>query len=245
MTIFKWILECCWPSNTLSWYKKPQVTLVRTETHKNVCSGVHVSSLLLSWIITALSLPSLFSPSPLIYYIFLLSWCLAGGSFLCWNANASDPAHTSKSFSWFSYLAGLDAAKIKQVGTICGQESTRRIGDYKVKYGYSDIELLRWGKGFCPRLLHWREILPFLLTSLFIANVTFFFWSAAKSKPIIAEPEIHGGYPLDGVTGFLVLMSEGLYKALEAAHGPGQANQVKTPKHFKLHMGISLHYIRS
>lgn len=50
--------------------------------------------------------------------------------------------------------------------------------------------------------------------------------SAAKSKPIIAEPEIHGAQPLDGVTGFLVLMSEGLYKALEAAHGPGQANQV-------------------
>ncbi|XP_015672205.1 TGF-beta-activated kinase 1 and MAP3K7-binding protein 1 isoform X2 [Protobothrops mucrosquamatus] len=90
----------------------------------------------------------------------------------------------------FSQL-GLDAAKIKQVGTIGGQESTRRIGDYKVKYGYSDIEFL----------------------------------SAAKSKPIIAEPEIHGGHPLDGVTGFLVLMSEGLYKALEAAHGPGQANQ--------------------
>ncbi|XP_073182880.1 TGF-beta-activated kinase 1 and MAP3K7-binding protein 1 isoform X2 [Lepidochelys kempii] len=90
----------------------------------------------------------------------------------------------------FSQL-GLDAGKIKQVGTICGQESTRRIGDYKVKYGYTDIELL----------------------------------SAAKSKPIIAEPEIHGGQPLDGVTGFLVLMSEGLYKALEAAHGPGQANQ--------------------
>lgn len=51
-------------------------------------------------------------------------------------------------------------------------------------------------------------------------------FSAAKSKPIIAEPEIHGGHSLDGVTGFLVLMSEGLYKALEAAHGPGQANQV-------------------
>nr|KAF6453989.1 TGF-beta activated kinase 1 (MAP3K7) binding protein 1 [Molossus molossus] len=86
---------------------------------------------------------------------------------------------------------GLDAGKIKQVGNICGQESTRRIGDYKVKYGYTDIDLL----------------------------------SAAKSKPIIAEPEIHGTQPLDGVTGFLVLMSEGLYKALEAAHGPGQANQ--------------------
>lgn len=86
---------------------------------------------------------------------------------------------------------GLDAGKLKQVGVICGQESTRRIGDYKVKYGYTDIDLL----------------------------------SAAKSKPIIAEPEIHGAQPLDGVTGFLVLMSEGLYKALEAAHGPGQANQ--------------------
>ncbi|MBZ3876922.1 TGF-beta-activated kinase 1 and MAP3K7-binding protein 1 [Sciurus carolinensis] len=86
---------------------------------------------------------------------------------------------------------GLDAGKIKQVGIICGQESTRRIGDYKVKYGYTDIDLL----------------------------------SAAKSKPIIAEPEVHGAQPLDGVTGFLVLMSEGLYKALEAAHGPGQANQ--------------------
>lgn len=40
-------------------------------------------------------------------------------------------------------LAGLDAGKIKQVGIICGQESTRRIGDYKVKYGYTDIDLLR------------------------------------------------------------------------------------------------------
>lgn len=86
---------------------------------------------------------------------------------------------------------GLDPGKVKQVGLIGGQESTRRIGDYKVKYGFSDIDLL----------------------------------STAKSKPITAEPEVHGGHPLDGVTGFLVLMSEGLYKALECAHGPGQANQ--------------------
>lgn len=42
-----------------------------------------------------------------------------------------------------SSLLGLDAGKIKQVGVICGQESTRRIGDYKVKYGYTDIDLLR------------------------------------------------------------------------------------------------------
>uniref|UniRef100_A0A8C5WFL5 TGF-beta activated kinase 1 (MAP3K7) binding protein 1 n=1 Tax=Leptobrachium leishanense TaxID=445787 RepID=A0A8C5WFL5_9ANUR len=86
---------------------------------------------------------------------------------------------------------GLDPTKIKQVGVIGGQPSTRRIGDYKIKYNYSDMELL----------------------------------SNAKSKPVTAEPEIHGCQPLDGVTGFLVLMSEGLYKALEAAHGPGQANQ--------------------
>ncbi|XP_018425398.1 PREDICTED: TGF-beta-activated kinase 1 and MAP3K7-binding protein 1, partial [Nanorana parkeri] len=86
---------------------------------------------------------------------------------------------------------GLDTAKIKQAGIIGGQASTRRIGDYKVKYNFNDMELL----------------------------------SAAKSKPIMAEPEIHGCQPVDGVTGFLVLMSEGLYKSLEAAHGPGQANQ--------------------
>ncbi|XP_068108213.1 TGF-beta-activated kinase 1 and MAP3K7-binding protein 1 [Hyperolius riggenbachi] len=86
---------------------------------------------------------------------------------------------------------GLDTAKIKQAGTMLGQSSTRRIGDYKVKYNYNDMELL----------------------------------STAKSKPITAEPEIHGCQALDGITGFLVLMSEGLYKALEAAHGPGQSNQ--------------------
>ncbi|KAI1884509.1 hypothetical protein AGOR_G00227110 [Albula goreensis] len=48
--------------------------------------------------------------------------------------------------------------------------------------------------------------------------------SAAKNKPIIEEPEIHA-QSLEGVSGFLLLMSEGLIKALEAAHGPEQANQ--------------------
>ncbi|XP_064419465.1 TGF-beta-activated kinase 1 and MAP3K7-binding protein 1 isoform X2 [Latimeria chalumnae] len=101
--------------------------------------------------------------------------------------------HTTENKDELFRLAqlGLDAVRIKQVGILGGQSSTRRIGDYKIKYGYNELELL----------------------------------SAAKSKPIIAEPEIHGGHPLDGVTGFLVLMSEGLYKALEGAHGPGQANQ--------------------
>ncbi|GCB81108.1 hypothetical protein scyTo_0021331, partial [Scyliorhinus torazame] len=90
-----------------------------------------------------------------------------------------------------AYPLGLDAAKIKQFGLIGGQDSSRRIGDYRMKYCYNDVEVL----------------------------------SAAKTKPIIAEPEIHGGHSLEGLTGFLVLMTDGLYKALEAAHGPGQANQ--------------------
>ncbi|XP_038163551.1 TGF-beta-activated kinase 1 and MAP3K7-binding protein 1 [Cyprinodon tularosa] len=86
---------------------------------------------------------------------------------------------------------GVDAARIRQAGQITGQTSTRRLGDYKVKINYNEIDLL----------------------------------SAAKAKPIIAEPEIHGSHPLDGVTGFLLLMSEGLINALESAHGPEQVNQ--------------------
>ncbi|KAF0037039.1 hypothetical protein F2P81_009913 [Scophthalmus maximus] len=86
---------------------------------------------------------------------------------------------------------GVDAARVRQAGQIAGQSSTRRLGDYRVKFNYSDIDTL----------------------------------SAAKAKPIIAEPEIHGSQSLDSVTGFLLLMSEGLINALESAHGPEQANQ--------------------
>jgi len=53
--------------------------------------------------------------------------------------------------------------------------------------------------------------------------------SAAEARPVIAEPEIHGSQSLVGVTGFLLLLSEGLINALEAAHGPEQANQVRGP----------------
>lgn len=48
--------------------------------------------------------------------------------------------------------------------------------------------------------------------------------SSAQSKPVIAEPEIHS-QSLERVSGFLLLMSEGLIGALEDAHGPEQANQ--------------------
>ncbi|XP_053190531.1 TGF-beta-activated kinase 1 and MAP3K7-binding protein 1 isoform X2 [Scomber japonicus] len=86
---------------------------------------------------------------------------------------------------------GVDSARIRQAGQIAGQNSTRRLGDYRVKLNYNEMDLL----------------------------------STAKSKPVIAEPEIHGSQSLDNVTGFLLLMSEGLINALESAHGPEQANQ--------------------
>lgn len=50
--------------------------------------------------------------------------------------------------------------------------------------------------------------------------------SAAKTRPIVAEPEILGSQSLDSVTGFLLLMSEGLIDALECAHGPEHVNKV-------------------
>ncbi|XP_056265430.1 TGF-beta-activated kinase 1 and MAP3K7-binding protein 1 isoform X2 [Pseudoliparis swirei] len=86
---------------------------------------------------------------------------------------------------------GVDPARVRQAGQVAGQSSTRRLGDYRVKFNYNEIELL----------------------------------SAAEARPVIAEPEIHGSQSLVGVTGFLLLLSEGLINALEAAHGPEQANQ--------------------
>uniref|UniRef100_A0A8C2I2I3 TGF-beta-activated kinase 1 and MAP3K7-binding protein 1 n=1 Tax=Cyprinus carpio TaxID=7962 RepID=A0A8C2I2I3_CYPCA len=103
-------------------------------------------------------------------------------------------AHTIDNDDELSRLAqlGVDLVRLRQTGLISGQSSTRRIGDYKVKFNYTDIDVLR---------------------------------SKAKQIAIISEPEIHGGQSLEGVTGFLLLMSEGLIKALESAHGPEQVNQ--------------------
>ena len=77
-------------------------------------------------------------------------------------------------------------------------------------------------------------LLPLTTFSASFSNILPFpLFSAAKNKPIIAEAEIHGGQSLEGVTGFLLLMSEGLIKALESAHGPEQANQVQ-PHHLSI-----------
>ena len=49
--------------------------------------------------------------------------------------------------------------------------------------------------------------------------------ASATVEPIIAEPEIHGGIELDDSCRFLLLMSRGLYKALEEATGTDQVNK--------------------
>lgn len=38
---------------------------------------------------------------------------------------------------------GVDTARVKQAGQIAGQSSTRRLGDYRIKCNYSEIDLLR------------------------------------------------------------------------------------------------------
>ncbi|KAJ0051154.1 hypothetical protein NL108_014584, partial [Boleophthalmus pectinirostris] len=95
---------------------------------------------------------------------------------------------------------GVDSALIRQAGQIAGHRSTRRLGDYRAKIHYSDTHLLRQAPAHTPTHV------------------------SAKAKPIIAEPEIHS-QSLERVSGFLLLMSEGLISALESAHGPEHANQ--------------------
>jgi hypothetical protein len=45
------------------------------------------------------------------------------------------------------------------------------------------------------------------------------------SSPIIAEPEVYGGIELDAACSFLLLFSDGLYEALEAATGTEHVNR--------------------
>uniref|UniRef100_A0A4W5LRP5 PPM-type phosphatase domain-containing protein n=1 Tax=Hucho hucho TaxID=62062 RepID=A0A4W5LRP5_9TELE len=53
--------------------------------------------------------------------------------------------HTTENEDELQRLAGLglDVSGLRQAALIAGQSSTRRIGDYRVKYNYTDIDLLR------------------------------------------------------------------------------------------------------
>lgn len=53
--------------------------------------------------------------------------------------------------------AGLDPNRLRQAGLIAGQSSTRRIGDYKVKFNYTDIDLLRWAPVLLVFLVFLKE----------------------------------------------------------------------------------------
>lgn len=49
-------------------------------------------------------------------------------------------------FVSFVVNTGVDSARVRQVGQIAGQSSTRRLGDYRVKFNYNEIDLLRWSQ---------------------------------------------------------------------------------------------------
>ncbi|CAH1795407.1 unnamed protein product [Owenia fusiformis] len=86
---------------------------------------------------------------------------------------------------------GLDVEKIRQNRLIGKMEYTRSIGDYPVKGGYKEIELL----------------------------------SGASSEPVIEEPDIlQDAISLEDSRGFLLLMSDGLYKSLQDATGRPRVN---------------------
>ncbi|XP_069124161.1 LOW QUALITY PROTEIN: TGF-beta-activated kinase 1 and MAP3K7-binding protein 1-like [Argopecten irradians] len=90
---------------------------------------------------------------------------------------------------------GLDTEQLKQCRHIGSSDSTRcigdyHVGDYHVKGGYKDIDILR----------------------------------SAIREPVIADPYVHGGISIDSSSCFLILMSDGLYQALQDATGCDRVN---------------------
>lgn len=85
----------------------------------------------------------------------------------------------------------LDVEKILQGNKFGNQDNTRCIGNYMVKGGYKDFDIL----------------------------------SSALSEPVIAEPYICGGIPIDSTRRFLLLMSDGLYRSLEEGTETTHANE--------------------
>ncbi|KAG1664485.1 TGF-beta-activated kinase 1 and MAP3K7-binding protein 1 [Nymphon striatum] len=91
---------------------------------------------------------------------------------------------------------GLDVDQLRQCSKLGNQDNTRCIGNYQVKGGYKDFEML----------------------------------CAAESEPVIAEPEIIGGIPIDDNCLFLLLMSDGFYKTLETVGSPSQDTNAEIAK---------------
>ncbi|XP_022312975.2 TGF-beta-activated kinase 1 and MAP3K7-binding protein 1-like [Crassostrea virginica] len=85
---------------------------------------------------------------------------------------------------------GLDVERLKQHRRIGSSDSTRCIGDYHVKGGYKDIEILQ----------------------------------LATREPVIADPYVHGSIEIGKRPSFLIIMSDGLYQALQAATNTDRVN---------------------
>lgn len=62
----------------------------------------------------------------------------------------------------------------------------------------------------------------YLYSNLFYLVV--FFFSSAQREPVIAEPYVTGGIPVDTSCSFLIIMSDGLYHALQDATGIATVN---------------------
>ncbi|EDV27983.1 uncharacterized protein TRIADDRAFT_21120, partial [Trichoplax adhaerens] len=78
---------------------------------------------------------------------------------------------------------GIDINRLTSSGVLGSHNNTRTIGDYYLKGGYKESDIL----------------------------------SVSLSEPITAKPDIRGGYPINYDSWhFLVLMSSGIYKVLEA-----------------------------
>ena len=98
---------------------------------------------------------------------------------------------------------GLNVEQLMRGNRIGGLEHTRSIGDYALKGGYKDFDIIRYfciGHCCCSK---------FKLFS--------YLFSMASSEPVIADPHVVGPIPLGESVSFLVLMSDGVYNALEEA----------------------------
>lgn len=76
---------------------------------------------------------------------------------------------------------GVDVDKLQRSHKLGNSENTRCIGDYSVKEGHKDIDILK----------------------------------NATSDPVIATPDLCESYEIDNSTAFLIIMSQGLYKAVQ------------------------------
>ena len=88
---------------------------------------------------------------------------------------------------------------MRRVGRLGTQQNTRCIGDFNIKNGYSDHDILR----YCEYMYH----------DFCIPNV---YSRCATKAPGIAVPYVAGPIVINQARGFIIVMSDGLYDAWSA-----------------------------